>query len=388
MYKVGDIFEVTIDKMANRGKGLGRINEQVVFVPYSAPQDVLKVQATKISKNFIDAEIIEILRPSSMRTQAPCPYFTDCGGCHFQHIHYPQQVQLKDQLVKETLLRALGNPENVNLLDPIASPSEWHYRNRIQVHVQNDQIGFHKRNSHSIIPIKQCLIAEPALNSALPSLKITAGIEKIELLLDKNMQFHTRDLNSKGQPTLFSQVNRFANDVLVKLVVDKAVSYTSYSKLFDLYSGDGNFLIALTKALPNIDCRGVELNPGLVKLGREEIRKSKLNARYTISSVENYLETVSIDSHDMIVLDPPRTGCDAKAMMILGSSPRNNVIYVSCEPTTLARDLRLLKETAQKWGLVFRLRSVQTLDMFPQTEHIETVVEFSIDKIDSSSTTH
>lgn len=391
MVKIGDQFQVTIEKMANRGKGLARVNDQVIFVPYSAPNDVLLVKATKVSKNFIDAEIVTVIQKSDLRVQPQCPYFAECGGCHFQHIGYPAQVKIKDQLVKETIQRAIGQlPESV-FLEPIASPQEWNYRNRIQVHIQNNEFGFVKRNSNTIVPIKNCAIAEPALNEALTSLKSTPEImknEKVELLIDKNLKVHLRDLNSQGQPLLFSQVNRFANQLMVNLVVQKMLNYKPKQQIFDLYCGDGNFLAALSKALPKNKITGVELNSGLVKIGRQTITQNGLNADYVASGVENYLETVSIDAGDTILLDPPRTGCDPKVMMVLGSSARSKVIYISCEPTTLARDLRLLKETAQKWNLSFSLESIQTLDMFPQTEHVETIVEFSIDKIDTSTATH
>lgn len=391
MFKVGDQFQVTIEKMANRGKGLGRINDQVVFVPYSAPKDLLTVKATKVNKNFIEADIVAILTPSDLRVTAPCPHFTECGGCHFQHLAYSTQVEIKDQLVKETLQRAIGTISETAFLPPVASPKEWNYRNRIQIHINKSAYGFVKRNSHTLIPIEDCKIAEPALNKALADIKTTPDLmknEKIELLIDKNLQVHQRDLNSQGQPVLFSQVNRFANKLLVDLVAEKVVGYAPKAKIYDLYAGDGNFLIAMGKSLPKNELVGVELNSGLVNLGRKEIEQQKLKASYVQSSVEEYLETVSIKSEDTVVLDPPRTGCDPRAMMVLGSKPRNKIIYISCEPTTLARDLRLIKDTAQKWGLSFRLDSVQTLDMFPQTEHIETVAEFSIEKIDTSTTTH
>lgn len=391
MLKVGDQIQVTIEKMANRGKGLARYNDQVVFVPYSAPGDVVNVKIIKISKNFIDSEITQIITSSSLRVHAPCPYYTQCGGCHFQHINYQDQVSIKDALVKETLQRAMGTTMFTQSLPPVASPNPWNYRNRIQVHIKDNQFGFIKRNSNTLIPIERCQIAESALNDALVNLRSSGAIpnvEKVELFVDRNLKVQQRDLNSKGQPLLFAQVNRFANSLLVDLVVEKVITCKPTGKIFDFYSGDGNFLLALSRALPKVHCTGVELNSGLVHLGRTEIQNSKLNAKYVQSSVENYLESVSIDPSDVIILDPPRTGCDPKAMMVIGSAVRCKVIYISCEPTTLARDLRLLKETALKWNLSLRLGSVQTLDMFPQTEHIETVVEFSIEKIDTPSAKH
>lgn len=391
MIHIGDEIQVKIEKMANRGKGLARLNEQVIFIPYSAPGDILKVKVVKISKSFVDAEIIEIIQPSAIRVAPPCPYFTQCGGCQFQHIEYTQQIEIKNFLVKETLQRAVGLKDDSIFLPPIASPKQWNYRNRIQVHFDNNKFGFKKRNSNTIIPIDACQIAELALNQELETIKTSksvTSIDKLEILVDQSLMVHRRDLNSQGQPVLFSQVNRFANEVLVELIVSKVLAFKPVSKIFDLYAGDGNFLIPLAKALPEQECIAVELNPGLVRLGRAKVSDQKLNATFVLSSVEKFTESVSIDRSEVILLDPPRTGCDSRTMMVLGSSARDKVIYVSCEATTLARDLRLLKETVLKWGLMLNVHSVQTLDMFPQTEHIETVVEFSIDKIDTRKTTH
>ncbi len=391
MIKVGDEIEIEIEKMANRGKGLARINDQVVFVPYSTPEDALRVKVLKVSKNFIDAEIVQILKPSPMRVTAPCPHYTQCGGCDFQHIDYPKQVEIKDGLVKETLMRALSLTDESLFLAPILSPKIWNYRNRIQIHIENGEFGFNKRLSNKVVPVENCLIAETAINDELRSLKTGKDFqnsEKLELVVDKSLIVHRRDLNSLGQPQLFSQVNRFANEVLVDLVVNKVLAAKPKTKVYDLYSGDGNFLLAISKALPGHECLGIEMNPALVSLGRSQANLLKLRAKFIPSSVEKYFESVLFDSTDVLILDPPRTGCDSNTMLILGSSPRNRVIYVSCEPTTLARDLRVLKDTAGKWGLTLNFKSVQTIDMFPQTEHIETVVEFSIDKIDTTKTTH
>jgi tRNA/tmRNA/rRNA uracil-C5-methylase (TrmA/RlmC/RlmD family) len=137
-------------------------------------------------------------------------------------------------------------------LSPIASPQEWNYRNRIQVHVENNQFGFIKRNSNTIVLIESCKIAEPALNKALTDLKNTEAVkntDKIELLIDRNLQVHQRDLNTQGQPVMFSQVNRFANQLLVDSVVEKVIRFQPKTKIYDFYSGDGNFLAAISKKI-------------------------------------------------------------------------------------------------------------------------------------------
>lgn len=383
MLNLHDEIELQIEKMANEGKGLGRYDNQVIFVPLSAPGDVLKVKITKKSKNFCEAEILEIKSPSKDRIQAPCPYYGECGGCNFQHIRYPQQLEIKNSLVLETLKKFLKK-EALPSLPPQASPEELHYRNRIQLHKEGSQIGFYKRKSHQLLPISACLIAEKPINEYLPQItkdKNISSEDKVEVFLDAQLKTQHRIVSQESAAYLFSQVNRFQNENLVKSVLEIASSFKT-SKIYDLYAGSGNFTFPLAQKLKGVQIEAVELSEELVNQGKQiaqqQPSKNQSPIHFVQSSVEYYLRNVRLQSEDLVILDPPRTGCHSEVMTILGSQKRHKIIYISCNYMTLARDLAVLSETAKNWGHQLEVQQIQCFDMFPQTDHIEVLSVLSI----------
>ncbi|MCB0370236.1 MAG: class I SAM-dependent RNA methyltransferase [Bdellovibrionales bacterium] len=382
MLKLNDHIEVQIEKMANEGKGLARYQKQVVFVPLSAPGDFLKVKIVKINKNFLEAEIVEIIQPSQLRITPPCGYYSQCGGCNFQHIKYEEQLKLKTQLVKETLSKFLKTDE-LPFKESVASPKPFHYRNRVQLHSENGEFGFYKRQSHQLLPITECLIAEEELNSYLKQLKHDTPNfknDRIELFLDKTLSANHRYLSEKSNVGLFSQVNRFQNAHLIKAVIDNYNQLKS-PVIFDLFAGSGNFTFPLQKTNSAAKIYGVELSSALVKQAKSEITADhsiNKNISFIESSVERFLQQYKIGPDDFILLDPPRTGCHPEVMYQLGSSKKNQIVYISCNYITLARDLAVLQQTAQNWKLALNIQKIQCFDMFPQTDHIEVLVSFSV----------
>lgn len=383
MLNLHDEIELKIEKMANEGKGLGRYDNQVVFVPLSAPGDVLKVKITKKNKNFCEGEIIEIKTPSADRVQPRCRYYGDCGGCNFQHISYEKQLEIKNSLVEETLKKFLKTG-SLPLLPPIGSPKEFNYRNRIQLHTSSTEVGFFKRRSHQLLPIKSCLIAEDKINDYLGQLKLEKPLNsenKIEVYLDPQLNAAHRDIESNSGAYLFSQVNRFQNENLISSVVE-TIKSLKVGKVYDLFSGSGNFTFPLATQIGGLEITAVELSEELVKQGILESKKKsallKSKVSFILSSVEYFLRNVRLQTSDFILLDPPRSGCHPEIMNILGSKPLKQGLYISCNYITLARDLSVLSETAKNWGLDLKINKIQCFDMFPQTDHIEVLVSFSI----------
>lgn len=383
MPNLHDEIELKIEKMANEGKGLGRHDNQVVFVPLSAPGDTLKVKITKKSKNFCEAEILDIITPSPDRINPPCQYYGDCGGCNFQHISYAKQLEIKNSLVEETLKKFL-KLSSLPMAAPQGSPAEFNYRNRIQLHHSQDGLGFYRRKSHQLLPIKSCLITEEKINSYMADLKLapaSSSDEKIELYLDQNLNVAHRSVTTETGSYLFSQVNRFQNENLVNTVV-ALVQKSPATKIYDLYAGSGNFTFPLATAIGKSEVVAVELGEELVKQGQQvKLQKAnqlKSKVTFTLSSVEYFLRNVRLQTTDLVLLDPPRTGCHPEVMQILASKPLKKGLYISCNYITLARDLSLLSETAKNWGLSLQIDHVQCFDMFPQTDHIEVLVSFTI----------
>lgn len=381
MLNLHDEIELQIEKMANEGKGLGRYDNQVIFVPLSAPGDVLKVKITKKSKNFCEAEIVEIKSSSKDRISAPCSYYGECGGCNFQHIQYPQQLEIKNTLVQEALKKFL-RVDSLPFLPPQASSHEFHYRNRIQLHKEDANIGFYKRRSHQLLPISSCLIAEEPINEYLPQLlndKSLSANDKVEVFLDSKLKAQHRIVSQENTAYLFSQVNRFQNENLVNAVLEVASTFKT-SKIYDLYAGSGNFTFPLSLKLSGVSIDSVELSEELVNQGRriQQQNQSNSHIHFIQSSVEYYLRNVRLQPESLVVLDPPRTGCHPEVMSILGSQKCHKIIYISCNYMTLARDLAVLSETAKNWGHQLQVEQIQCFDMFPQTDHIEVLAVLSI----------
>ncbi len=383
MLNLNDQIEITIEKMANEGKGIGRYNNQIIFVPYSAPGDHLKIAITKLAKNFAEANIIEIIKPSSSRITPPCPYYGECGGCNFQHMDYPSQLEQKSFLVKESLENFLKQ-KDLHFKNSIPSPKVFNYRNRIQIHNKNNQIGFYKRKTHEVLPIKSCMIAEDPLNDHLSKIipSELPPMDKLELYLDNNLQVQHRFMDVKKNASFFSQVNRFQNSNLVAAVVALSNMNQDFNSIVDLYAGAGNFSFPLSESHPNLKVYAVELSTDLINEGRLFQSKTASprfeNLYFVQSPVELFVQNFKLDSNDFILLDPPRTGCSPEVIYLLGSEKRNQILYISCNYLTLGRDLALIKSTAQNWGLRLSVDFFQCFDMFPQTDHIEVMASLSI----------
>lgn len=386
MLKLHDEIELKIEKMANEGKALGRYDNQVIFVPYACPGDVLKVKVTQKNKNFCEAEIVEILKPSEDRVSPPCKYYGFCGGCNFQHINYQKQLEIKNSLVHETLKKFLKK-ETLPFLSPVASPREFNYRNRIQLHKTQKQWGFYQRRSHDLLHIDSCLIAEDEINSYLLKLSevnLPADLSKIELYLDSKLTAQYRLLDETTPSAFFSQVNRFQNKNLINAVLETISSIPEkLDTLYDLYAGSGNFALPLSQTAKAPECiYAVEMSPHLVAEGKAAIKNftfpSKSKIHFIESPVEYFLRNSLVAPNALILLDPPRTGCHSEVISIMGSQPRKHIIYISCNYVTLARDLAALSETAKNWNLNIHFHAIQCFDMFPQTDHIEVLTYFSI----------
>lgn len=373
---------IEITSLANGGDGIGRIDGMVCFVPYGLPGDTLRVRITRSVKNARWAEILEVLSPSPERTTPDCPVFGHCGGCAWFHFAYPQQAEWKQRLVRESLERIAG----------ISTELEWRenpalrlgYRTRAEFHGDGKRLGFYAARSHDIVNIDQCPLCHPKLNAALPTLHkagikgavtITVNPEGDEVLVWTT--FTKRSLKDRfplsstpadktprsqfmldGVPVVnsgFSQASLLLNRLLVKTtqeMIGKAES------LLDLYCGSGNLSLALADRMR---VYGVDHHHASVKAA-DKVGK----AHYEAGTEEDMVKQAATDDWDIILLDPPREG--AKAVMpALSACQARAIVYVSCDPATLARDLKTL--AAAGWKPV---RTV-VLDLFPNTPHMETV---------------
>ena len=378
---LGSKIKLTIEKLAIGGAGVARHEGLVVFVPQAAPNEEILAEVTLVKKNFLEAKLVEILKPSPSRREPPCPVASVCGGCNWQHINEEEQRRQKEKLVLETLQKFNRGVEFEYLpLQP--SPRVWRYRNRIQPKFKNGRFGFFMRNSHEIVEISDCPITEEALTEKFAEVREWAAqkksteLQRLEMYIPEEGGVRYGLITDDDDGIGFSQVNRFQNEDLVKTALEWAGD-ENYEHVFDLYAGAGNFTFPLAQKYRDSKVVGVELNPKLVTRAKSKITEPRIS--YFLSDVENYMRKAHIGHNDLVLLDPPRAGASEFTMRTLAAASPRKIIYISCHPVSLARDLNWFFAWSQKLGTRMKLTRVQAFEMFPQTDHVETIAELRVD---------
>lgn len=379
---LGSRVQLKVEKMAIGGAGVARHEGMVVFIPLAVPQEEILAEITLVKKNFMEAKIVEILQPSPFRRETPCPVANTCGGCNWQQITEEEQRRQKESLVLETLKKF--NPGlDFTYLPLQPSPRVFRYRNRIQPKFQKNAFGFFAKNSHQVVDIQDCPITEEKITAAFPEVRAWvkktgpgSELQRLEMYLSSDEKLHYGLITDEDEGVGFSQVNRFQNEDLKRTVLSWAGT-ESYQAIYDLYAGSGNFTFPLAAQFPQTPITGVELSPQLVSRAKSQIHDPRI--QYFISDVEAYLLQSSLKSEDLVLLDPPRAGCSQKTMEILARSGVKKILYISCHPVSLARDLKWFFEAAQTVGTRYKLTQVQAFEMFPQTDHVETIAELRVD---------
>jgi 23S rRNA (uracil1939-C5)-methyltransferase len=389
----GDVVELEAERLSYGGDAVARHEGLAVFIPLGAPGERLRVRIIERKKSFARGVIEEIIEPSPDRREAPCVYFGRCGGCQLQHLSYPAQLSAKASFVGDALKR-IGKIDWPREIE-VSSSEEFGYRTRAQLkseRVTNPsggsevRVGFHRAGSHSVIDVESCPILTPELNSALSSIRsgISASMPgEIELaegdtevgsappVPQVRAETVTRKIGGETyafSPSTFFQGNRF----LLEELVDEAVGEESGKLALDLYAGVGLFTVRLARAFERVI--GVESDPRASSFARTNLSENGVaNIEFHNDRAEGWLRGFAAkiagrgeESPDLVVLDPPRSGA-AEAMDHLIDLRPGRISYVSCDPSTLARDLRKLLDSG------YDLRSVKAFDLFPQTYHVETV---------------
>jgi 23S rRNA (uracil1939-C5)-methyltransferase len=348
---VAQLFELTIQDVAFGGKGVGRIRGKAVFVPYVIDGEVVSARVLREHKKFLEAELETLLASSPDRVEPRCPYFGRCGGCVYQHIEYDHQLALKWRQLKETL-RRIGKLENVPMRPFIPSPLDYGYRNRITVHVDDGVIGFFRRESNTLLDVEHCPIASAEVNAQLAQLRRT----------------RPRDghytLRAHDGPRIFVQANDAVGSSLLDLVERIAASA---DLLIDGYCGAGFFSKRLRSRFRKVI--GIDWDQHAIAVAQ---RDAQPNEEYIAGNIETELPRFLQENEEsaVVILDPPAVGLTDSIRHALRVHPPAQLIYISCNPGTLARDLAAMEK-------MFHCESVTPLDMFPQTAEIEVIVELS-----------
>ena len=337
-------------------------------MPLTAPGDVVEVRITEEKKDYSRGEIVQILQPSAQRVDPPCEYYQKCGGCNWQHLNPDFQVGMKEKLVQTLFRKSFG--EDWVWRGIVKSPKSFHYRNKIGLKWSGDRLGYFQRRTHEHLPIKTCLIADETINRQLADYesKLKATVKTVD---PKKTYFIYSSSDSVQEGLPFSQVNDDVN-VFMKEDVLGLLPKEEPSAFYDFYAGHGNFTFPVYETLKEqfktIPTVAVEYDPEMVQIGRQHAGKRKI--QYLYAKVEDYLRREKLASGALVLLDPPRGGCDELVIDALLSSSVQKIIYVSCNPTTLHRDLKKLLSHK-----TFQLVSMRCFDMFPQTDHVEVVAE-------------
>ena len=339
-------IRVSIHDIAFGGEGVGRMNGKTVFIPFTIDGEQVAAKIIERRKRFDRAELSAVIVPSPDRIDPVCEYFGHCGGCDYQHIAYHHQLELKRQQVQQ-LLRRIGKFQQITVLPTVACPSPFGFRNRITVHSAAGRIGFFKKESREVVDVKRCPIALPAVNIELDKLR-AAGLADGK----------HKTLRAPEVSRTFSQTNDFVASAIIEYVEKKVTGEV----LLDAYCGSGFFAHSLAKQVQIVT--GIDWNEHAI----DAARKNALpNEHYVCDDVGAAMESLITEHRPhTIIVDPSADGLDDRVIRALAGDSPARLIYVSCNPATLARDLAGLKE-------VCRIEAIQPFDMFPQTAQIETI---------------
>ena len=360
------IVDLKIEDIAFGGKGVGREHGKAIFVPYTIEGELVSAEIMREKKQFAEAELVEVKESSPQRVTPECPYFGRCGGCAYQHIDYEHQLAIKWRQVRDVLQR-IGKLKDIPMHPIIPSPRQYEYRNRITVHVQDGVIGFFRRDSHRLIDIERCPISRDEVNKALTELR------------ERNPRDGHYTLRASSSLRVFFQTNNEVADKLRDLVVDLVPA--KQELLIDAYCGAGFFAKALLDKFERVV--GIDWDKFAIAAAKEdasgketyiagdveaELARSNDFLVPLASRQSNRSAEMPMPQHNRhsltVIVDPPATGLSANVRKALIDLAPTTLIYVSCNPATLARDLKELRPK-------FTIDSVTPLDMFPQTAEIE-----------------
>ena len=383
-------IELEIATLTNMGQGLGRLDGWVVMVAFALPGERVRARVFRNEKNFSEADLIEVLTPSADRVAPPCPLFGQCGGCQYQNLTYAAQLQWKRQQVAE-LLKHMAKVEH-EVLPVIGSPREYGYRSKITPHFEAPrdggpvtEIGFLKAGRrYDLLDVPQCIIATDPINAALPEIredvrKKSASYKKgATLLLRDTLEGVMTDSNALAHEKVgslefeflagdFFQNNPFILETFTSYAITEAKSGGA-RYLVDAYCGSGLFSLFGAREFEQVI--GVEIAASAVeRAGRNAARNGLTNCQFTAGSAEAIFAKITTPAAETAVLiDPPRRGSDEAFLTQLFVYGPRTVVYVSCNPATQMRDLRLCLDAG------YRLLKVQPFDLFPQTKHLECVI--------------
>ena len=382
-------LEVEVERILPGGMGLAHADGKTVFVSLAAPGDRVRVKVEREQGNVLFASIVEIITPSPVRIEPPCPYFGRCGGCDFQQLNYEAQLAAKSEMIRDCLHR-IARLENVPDIVVTPSPNDWRYRMRAMWQIDRDEqkIGYYERGSRRVCDVADCAVLRPELQAKLEEVRATEwsrfppGLKHLDVVAgDESVSFAPAFANFETLPLSLSirgEVYRYnaegffqINPLLLGPLIEFALGDASGESALDLYSGVGLFTLPLARQFQKVTA--VEANPTAVRFARRNLQDAGLdNARVVAAGVAEWFRNASVRDVKFVLLDPPRAGAESAVIKGILNLHPPQISYVSCDPATLARDLKKLVAGG------YTINSIRGFDLFPQTHHVETVVRLAV----------
>ena len=385
--KINDIHEVIIESVDDIGNGVTRINNIVVFIPYTLKNEKVKIKIVSISKRFAVGKVIEFITKSDKRCEVKCNCYNECGGCNFLHINFNDELSIKINYINKLF--------NTNI-NTVLTNNEYNYRNKATFHIKDGKIGYYSEKTNNIIEINNCLLLDNRINDIYNYLKehelstisevIIRVTTKDIMIVFKGEKYDINDiinhfnitsiyLNDKliyGESYIIEEIDNIKYSIYpnsffqvnknnMKIMYDKAREYAGYgNNLLDLYCGTGTIGIYLKDNFKHID--GIEINKDSIK--NANINK-KLNNINNIKFISGDASIAKNNNYDVIIVDPPRSGLSKKVIDFLNKSNSKRIVYISCNPKTLKRDIDLLNN--------YKMIKLEIINMFNKTKHIECI---------------
>ena len=385
--KINDIYEVIIESVDDIGNGVTRINNIVVFVPYTLSNEKVKIKIVSISKRFAIGKVIEFITKSDKRCEVKCNCYNECGGCNFLHINFNDELSIKINYINKLF--------NTNI-NTVLTNNEYNYRNKATFHIKDGKIGYYSEKTNNIIEINNCLLLDNRINDIYNYLKehelstisevIIRVTTKDIMIVFKGEKYDINDiinhfnitsiyLNDKliyGESYIIEEIDNIKYSIYpnsffqvnknnMKIMYDKAREYAGYgNNLLDLYCGTGTIGIYLKDNFKHID--GIEINKDSIK--NANINK-KLNNINNIKFISEDASIAKNNNYDVIIVDPPRSGLSKKVIDFLNKFNAKRIVYISCNPKTLKRDIDLLNN--------YKMIKLEIINMFNKTKHIECI---------------
>lgn len=385
-------FNVEIIDVDNKGNGIAKIDNIVVFIKGALKNEIVKIKINNVKKRYMTAEIIEIIKPSNLRINVLCPYYKKCGGCKFMHTSLDNEIDIKKEFINN-----LFKEYKINYID---FNYEYNYRNKVTLHIKNGKLGLYKDKTNDLVEINYCYLLDNKINDVIKELNkydlsniyeivIRSTYFTREIMINIKGKLNDNDLNNikninnlkslyinnklvYGNSYIIEIINNIKYSIYpdaffqintrgMILLYDKIKDYAgSSNSLLDLYCGTGTIGIYLNDNFSKIT--GIEIN-------NDSIENANINKKLNNISNINFIcndSSYNAKGYDVLVVDPPRNGLSKKVISNINNNKYPKVIYVSCNPLTLKRDLKFLEDK-------YVVKEISLLNMFVKTQHVETI---------------